>query len=154
MGAQESVELLGRALVGRIATVGPDGFPYITPMNFVYDSGDQTIFLHCATTGHLLDNLAHSPRACFEIDEPEEIIATGPTACDTSHAYRSVICFGEAQAIPNESARSRALELFVDKYVNRLMPERRYDREMTMAQETEVIAFQVSTMTGKRRMRP
>jgi uncharacterized protein len=153
MSVADSERLLGRALVGRIGTAGPDGMPYVTPMNFVYDAPNRALFLHCATSGHLLDNLRQSPLACFEVDEPGDVVATGPAACDTSHAYESVICFGRATVVPGDQERARALDLFVDKYVRRLMPEREYDPEMPPAEmdRTEVIVVQVERMTGKRR---
>lgn len=156
MSPPQAEELLSRALVGRIGTVGPDGMPYVTPMNFVYDPTGRAIFFHCATTGHLLDNLAGNPSACFEADEPGDVIATGPGACDTSHAYRSVICFGRASVLSGEQERERALEMFVNKYVRRLMPDRKYEPEMPASEmaQTEVIAMEVERMTGKERQQP
>lgn len=153
MGAPESEELLGRALVGRLGTVGPDGMPYVVPMNFVYDPAVRTVFLHCANTGHRLDNLAHNPLACFEVDEPEAILATGTRACDTSQIYRSVICFGKAIVVSDREEKERALRLFVTKYVDGLMPERRYEPVLTTLDQTTVIALRVETMTGKKRTR-
>ena len=147
----ESEELLARALVGRIGTVGPEGMPYVLPMSFAYDPARRTVFLHHATRGHLLENLAHSPSACFEVDEAGDIIATGPRACDTSQAYRSVICFGRARTITDESEKEGALRLLVRKYVDGLTPERDYDRHLTGVDTTTVIALQVEVMTGKRR---
>ena len=43
--AQEKiVELLTAEHVGRLATMGQDGFPYITPVHFVFMS--DKIFIH------------------------------------------------------------------------------------------------------------
>ena len=156
MSADQSEQLLTRALVGRLGTSGPDGTPYVTPMNFVYDAAGRTIYFHCATAGHMLENLTQNPRACFQTDEPGEVLATGPAACDTSHAYRSVICFGHATVVAGEQERSRVLDMFVDKYVRQLMPDREFDPEMPPSEmdRTEVIVMRVERMTGKQRQQP
>lgn len=144
-------DCLDRALVGRVGTVRPDGGPYVVPMNFVFDPASKRVYLHCANTGHLLDNLAGNDRVCFEVDEPGELLATGPAGCDTSQAFQSVICFGRAHIVTGSTERDDALRIFVQKYVDRLMPNRVYDPEMKALDETTVIAIDVERMTGKRR---
>jgi nitroimidazol reductase NimA-like FMN-containing flavoprotein (pyridoxamine 5'-phosphate oxidase superfamily) len=154
MAPNDAEALLDRALVGRLGTVGADGAPYVVPMNFVYDAPSRTVFLHCATSGHLLDNLAAETRACFEVDEPGPIIAAGEYGCDTSQVYSSVICFGRAAVLSADPEKRSALELFVQKYVDRLAPDRKYDPEMTTYDATVAIAIQVETMTAKERKAP
>lgn len=41
--------ILKLCTVGRFATNGEDGYPYIVPVNFAYI--DKTIYFHCARTG-------------------------------------------------------------------------------------------------------
>lgn len=147
----ECAALLNRALVGRVATADGNGIPYVVPMNFVYEPADGRIFLHCAVSGHLLDNLATNPRVCFEVDEPGSVIETGDAACDTSHVYKSVICFGRADVSVDGPDKQHALELFVRKYVDQLTPERRYDPDLRMIDTTVAITIQVEKMTGKQR---
>ncbi len=151
MEPPEAEGFLQEATVGRMGTVDRDGFPYVVPLNYAYEAASRTIFIHCATSGHLLDNLAYSPLACFEVDEATEIIATGPGACDVSQVYASVICFGRAGVLNEPADRERALRLLVHKYVDQRMPERRYDPELKTASTTTVIAMKVDRMTGKRR---
>jgi uncharacterized protein len=156
MSSIQSEQLLSRALVGRVGTAGPDGMPYVTPMNFVYDDPGRAIFFHCATAGHMLDNLNQNPQVCFEVDEAGDVVATGTAACDTSQIYHSVICFGHATVLSSEQERAIALEMFVEKYVRRLMPDREYDPEMSASEisQTEVIMMRVDRMTGKQRQQP
>ncbi len=151
MSQAESEEFLAQALVGRIGTVGPEGMPYVLPMSFAYDPTCRTVFLHHATHGHLLENLAHSSSACFEVDEAGDIIATGRRACDTGQVYRSVICFGRARILADEREKEGALRLLVRKYIDNLTPDRDYDRRLAGVDGTTVIALQVEVMTGKRR---
>jgi len=151
MAAEDVDGLLGEALVGRVGTVDAHGMPYVVPLNFVYDRPSRTVFLHCATSGHLLENLANNPRVCFEVDEPGEIIATGPDGCSTSQVYRSVIAFGTAAIVQGREEKEAALRLFVQKYVDRLMPERQYDPSLNTTDATTVIAVRLETATGKSR---
>ncbi len=154
MSAVDTEECLAKAQVGRVGTVGPEGMPYVVPMNFAYDAANRTIFLHCATSGHLLDNLAVSPLACFEVDEPGEVIATGPDACSTSQIYRSAICFGRARIVDHGQEKERALNLLVHKYVDQLMPDRSYNPGLATLDATTVIVLSVERITGKQRSAP
>ena len=131
--------------------MGPDGWPYVTPVNFVYDAGAGWIYLHCATSGHLLDNLASSPLACFEVDEPGDILGSGPDVCETSQLFQSVISFGRGSVVADEEKRLQVLGMFAVKYVDRLMPGRSYSKGFPTAGATAVIAIQVEQMTGKAR---
>ena len=45
---------------GVLATVGEDGWPYAVPLNHVL-AGD-VLYVHGATEGHKLDNIAHEAR--------------------------------------------------------------------------------------------
>jgi len=151
MAADECTRLLDTALVGRAATTDANGAPYVVPMNFVYVPLASTVFLHCAASGHLLDNLASNTRVCFEVDESGAVIASGGSACDTSQGYRSVICFGTARVIEDRAEKQQALDLFVQKYVDRLMPDRKYEPDLLTIDATAAIAIGVEKMTGKQR---
>ena len=45
----EIYRILSSTNIGRMATIGRDGFPYITPVNYV--SLDGNIYFHCAPKG-------------------------------------------------------------------------------------------------------
>ena len=65
----EIQRILSLTNIGRLATVGKDGYPYITPVNFVFYKGN--IYFHCAPKGEKLDNLKRSAQECFEVDVPQ-----------------------------------------------------------------------------------
>ena len=93
MSESEIEALFGEAQVGRLATLNPDGFPYVTPVHFVYYKGK--IYIHGLIKGQKIDNLKANPKVCFEIDKmigflPSEL------PCDVNTEYRSVIAFGAA----------------------------------------------------------
>ena len=155
MGQEESEALLQRCLVGRMGTVGSDGMPYVTPLNYVYEPRAQRIYFHHSPKrGHLLTNLRHSNKVCFEVDEPGPVVATGDYACNTTQAYRSVICFGRMSAVENTEEKKRVVELLVRKYIDELMPDRMYDPELVQLDRIMVLAMDIEVMTGKHRELP
>ncbi len=155
MPEKDSLALLRRALVGRLGTVGSNGVPYVVPLNFVFEDGPPRIHLHIARQpGHLSSNLSFSPKVCFEIDEPGPLVATGDTACQTDHAYESVICFGQARVVSGKRERRRIAGLFVRKYVDEAMPGRSYKPGLTLLDAVDFVTVQVDAMTGKRGPEP
>jgi len=155
MGKEESETLLQRCLVGRMATVGSDGKPYITPVNYVYEPRARRIYFHHSPKrGHLLTNLRHSNKVCFEVDEPGPVVATGDYACNTTQAYRSVICFGPMSAVENAEEKKRIIGLLVRKYIDELMPDRLYGPEIVQLDRIMVLAMEIEVMTGKQRKLP
>lgn len=152
MPEEDSAALLQRTLVGRVGTVGADGMPYVVPMNFVYEHAGSRIHLHLARQqGHLAANLAFSPKACFEVDEPGPLIATGDTACETDHVYESVICFGQGRVVSDQGERTRIARLFVQKYVDHGMPGRSCKPGLVYLDIVDFVTVEIAVMTGKRR---
>lgn len=138
---EECEEILSKAYRGFLAVNGDDGYPYTVPVNFVYSHGH--IYLHSAVSGHKVDAIKKSPKACFTvIDDPirEEN--------DWWYHVRSVICFGDIRIIEDEDERIELLRLFGGKY----FPEG-YDinKELTHnAPHTLVLDFDIAHITGKR----
>jgi len=65
---QKIQQILDSTNIGRLAIIGGDGHPYITPVNFVRYSGN--IYFHCAPQSEKLDNLKRNPKVCFTVDVP------------------------------------------------------------------------------------
>ena len=57
----EMIRIMASTNIGRMATLDSDGYPYITPVNFVYFQ--DRIYFHCAPKGEKLDNLDRNPRS-------------------------------------------------------------------------------------------
>jgi uncharacterized protein len=151
MSAQDSVALLQRALVGRVATIDAEGTPYVVPLNFVYEHRGRRIHLHLAKQrGHLASNLEFSSKVCFEVDEPGPLVATGDAACNTGQVYESVVCFGRAKVIDDEREKERTARLFVRKYVDEHMPGRSYEPGLMSLGTVEFITVDIEVVTGKR----
>ncbi len=145
------MDLLHRALVGRLGTVSSVGMPYVVPLNFVFEDGPPRVHLHIARQpGHLSSNIGFSSKACFEVDEPGSLVATGETACNTDQAYESVICFGRAQVVSSNRERRRIARLFVRKFLDQAMAGRSYKPGLALLDIVDFVTVKVDTMTGKR----
>ena len=146
----ELERILAAALIGRMATVGRDGYPYITPVNFVYDQG--CIYFHCALKGEKLDNIARDPRVCFEVDIPLAYIDLGLNpdggACKLHQFYHCVIIRGEARVLPDGERKAAALNALVAKHE----PDRSFPpvtADMSACKACAVVEIKPQRMTGK-----
>lgn len=105
---EEILEVLASAEYGILSTVGADGMPYGTPVNFVY--ADDAIYFHCATEGHKLSNLEASDKVCFTVVDSVELM---PEKFNTK--YRSVIAFGAASAVEDDEEKKKVLLEIIKK---------------------------------------
>ena len=108
-------DILQAATIGRLATVGADGYPYITPVNYVFFEG--SIFFHCAPAGEKLDNIAREPKVCFEVDIPLAYLDAGfypdRRSCGLHQLYHCVIIRGVASLVPNGPRKAAVLNALV-----------------------------------------
>ncbi len=115
---KEIERILSMTNIGRMATIGRDGFPYITPVNFV--NLDGNIYFHCAPKGEKLDNLKQNPKVCFEVDVPLSYIdrALDPTRppCQLHQYYHCVIIRGKASVVTDNKLKVTALNALVAKH--------------------------------------
>ena len=115
---KEIQRILTLTNIGRLATNGPDGYPYITPVNFI--SLRESIYFHCAPKGEKLDNLKRDPRVCFEVDVPLAYIDVGldPSRpiCNLHQLYHCVIIRGMASLVTDESLKLAALNALIAKH--------------------------------------
>jgi nitroimidazol reductase NimA-like FMN-containing flavoprotein (pyridoxamine 5'-phosphate oxidase superfamily) len=117
---KEIERILSLTNIGRLATTGQDGYPYITPLNFV--GLDGNIYFHCAPKGEKLDNLRRDPRVCFEVDVPLAYLDIGldpsrPT-CHLHQYYHCVIIRGTASAVRDSALKVTALNALISKHEN------------------------------------
>lgn len=107
--------ILTSARIGRMASMGSDGYPYITPVNFVWYEGK--IYFHCAKSGEKLDNVERNSKVCFEVDLPLAYLDTGfdpeRSACRAHQLYHCVIVRGEARVVPDSPLKVAALNALV-----------------------------------------
>lgn len=152
---QEIDAILVRCRVGRMATNGADGYPYITPVNYVYHDG--SIYFHCSRVGEKLDNLKRDPRVCFEVDIPLAYLDLDyygemPEGCKVTQFYQSVILRGKAEVVTDLDEKIAALTALVACHE----PEGRRFQEIDADTEAvglcEVVAISIERISGKREL--
>jgi uncharacterized protein len=115
---KEMVRILAATNIGRLATVDAEGYPYITPVNFVFYGG--CVYFHCAPEGEKLANLVRDPRVCFEADVPlaylEAAFNPERDPCRTHQLYHSVIIRGAARILPDGELKTDVLNALVAKH--------------------------------------
>ncbi len=138
------VELLNTCHVGRLGTVGPDGYPMIKPVNFAYQEGG--VYFHSARAGEKIDHISRDSRVCFEVDFPIALVKTRSTPCRAEYLYRSVIIKGRAQVVEDDAERLLGLSLLMKKY----QPEGGYsDFPEDKMKITAIVRINVEEMVGK-----
>ena len=146
-----AAEVLARGFSGRLATVGPDGWPYIVPLLYLWRDGE--IWVHNAgVRGHLRVNVDHEARVCFEVDEPGEVFAYGRFECDTSVEYRSVVVFGRIRVVEERDAKVRFFDALMAKYGDPTW--RRAAGFYPRLDQITLYSIAVERMTGKETVLP
>jgi len=146
MSDQAARDALARGYAGRLGTVGPDGWPYVVPLLYVYRDGE--IWVHnTAARGHLRANVEHEPRVCFEVDEPGEVFAYGRFECDTSVAYLSVVAFGRIRIVEDRAEKAAFCDALMARY-----GDPRWERPAGFyprLDQITVYAIAIERLTGK-----
>jgi nitroimidazol reductase NimA-like FMN-containing flavoprotein (pyridoxamine 5'-phosphate oxidase superfamily) len=121
--------------------VGTDGWPYAVPVNHVL-AGD-VLYIHCATEGHKLENLAHEERVSFCAVASARVL---PASLST--LYESAIVFGRAALVTDPTEKRRGLELLAVRFCGALTPEAE-KTIATSASRTAVVRIRIERIAGK-----
>jgi nitroimidazol reductase NimA-like FMN-containing flavoprotein (pyridoxamine 5'-phosphate oxidase superfamily) len=147
---KEIIHILSLTNIGRLATTGQDGYPYITPVNFVSHSGN--IYFHCAPAGEKLDNIARDPRVCFEADVPLSYLNIDAypnrPICRLHQFYHCVIIRGTASIVKDSAKKVAVFNKLIVKHENTEDFEKVTD-DMTGFKNCEVIEIIPVSLTAK-----
>ena len=139
--------LLGKSLVGRIATVNRKGIPVIKPVNFLYWNGK--IYIHSSLKGEKVKDIRRGSPVCFEVDEPIAYVTAGESACSANYYFRSIIMKGEAGLVRQKTKKLEILERLMEKY----QPERGYGKiPEEILKKIAVIEISIQEITAKERL--
>lgn len=106
---EECLDILRRGATAILAVAGDDGYPYAVPLNYLYHEG--SVFFHCAKAGHKLDAIRARDKVSLCVIDADTVV---PEEYATS--FRSIIAFGRARILDDDTEKRRALELLTDKY--------------------------------------
>ena len=139
---KEAITLLSQSNCGILSTIGKNGQPYGVPLNYVYK--DNSLYFHCARTGHKLENIENNPKVSFCV-----IGKTNVLPAEFTTEYESVIAFGLASETQGEE-RISALQWLMEKYSPEFIEEgKKYIEKKNNA--TKVIKIKISHISGKAR---
>jgi nitroimidazol reductase NimA-like FMN-containing flavoprotein (pyridoxamine 5'-phosphate oxidase superfamily)/quercetin dioxygenase-like cupin family protein len=152
------IDLLNTCHVGRLGTIGRDGYPMVKPLNFAYDpplphfskggqGGFGKIYFHTAKEGEKIDDIRRDSRVCFEVDLPIAYVkGTESDPCKAEYLYRSVIIKGRAHIVENKDELISGLKCLMKKY----QPEGGYgDFLEEKLNITGVVRIDIEEMVGK-----
>jgi nitroimidazol reductase NimA-like FMN-containing flavoprotein (pyridoxamine 5'-phosphate oxidase superfamily) len=146
-------EVLKSAEIGTLGFNGPDGWPRVTALNYVYDG---RILWHGAVAGERFESLKKDSRATFFAVSLQSYLPSHflseENAAGASVAFKSVAVRGRCHFIEDPEEKCAVLNLLMEKYqpegrYRRLTPEgEMYEKILRM---TGVFALTPETMTGK-----
>lgn len=111
-------KILSKATIGRLATTDLEGYPYITPVNYVSHKGN--IYFHCALTGEKLDNITRNAKVGFQVDIPlaylDSQFSDDGSPCKLHQFYHCVVMRGTARVVDETQLKTDALNALVEKH--------------------------------------
>ena len=140
--SQEDCEgVLTRGTSGVLAVAGDDDYPYAVPLSYV--SHGNKIFFHCAKSGHKLDAIARNSKVSFCVIDEDKIVPEEYTTY-----FRSVIAFGRARMLQDETEKRAAIEMLAAKYT----PDDEEGRRKEIDKEFQalcVVEIAIEHLSGK-----
>lgn len=91
---------------------------YIVPMNFGFEwqnTNTLVLYFHCAKEGKKIDLLPYQNLVGFEMDTNHKL-KTSDAPCGCSFLYQSIIGKGKIQVLKDNSQKTKALNLILQKY--------------------------------------
>ncbi|CAH0118446.1 MULTISPECIES: pyridoxamine 5'-phosphate oxidase family protein [unclassified Paenibacillus] len=122
---QEIDTFLAEMSCGFLGTIGEDGWPRVTPLNFVHT--DDAVYFHGSKIGEKMEHLRLHPNVTFAVAKEYAIIPSyfsdPKLACPATSYFKSVLFKGTAQAVDDLAEKARSLTAFMEK----LQPEGGYE---------------------------
>jgi nitroimidazol reductase NimA-like FMN-containing flavoprotein (pyridoxamine 5'-phosphate oxidase superfamily) len=138
---EKCLEVLSTERRGFLAVYGENGYPYVLPINYLFDNGK--IYFHGAKEGHKLDAVKANPHVSFSV-----IDAGVPVEGKRGLNVDSVIVFGTARLLPDsDEAREIGRKLGL-KYFPKDLEYIEHELRGT-AGRMQIIEITIDHMTGK-----
>lgn len=141
MRQEEAEELLKNGSYGILSTFGDDGYAYGVPLNYAYDG--RSVYFHCATEGHKLDNLRRNPKVSFCVVGSQQVIPQKLTT-----RFESVVVFGTAKEVEG-AEKLDALNMLLEKYAPAAATPGRESCSGPETAGTNVVKISVEHLSGK-----
>lgn len=140
MPEAEIRRILEKAEFGVLSTLGENGYPYPTPLSFVYYK--EKLYFHSAAEGGKIDNIKNCGNVSFCIVDSTEVLAD-----KFDMNYRSVIVFGMAQEV-TDAEKEDVLIALIEKYSNEFL-HKGITYVKNAQHKTRVFSISPEHITGK-----
>ena len=149
MPDEEARAFLRQHAVGHVGTRDAAGWPYVVPLMYVYEQGNQ-LFLHTGGRGgHFLANAQADGRICIEVSEPGPMHRGSPSPCNSALTYKSVIAYGRVHVCDGPGLVEQKTWFF-DRLLERLGESRAdYQAGYTMLDRIILYEVNLEIITGK-----
>jgi uncharacterized protein len=122
---KEIENFLNEMSFGYLGTVGEDGFPHLTPLNYVY--WDGSLYFHGSHAGAKMREIAEAGKVSFAVAKEYAIIPSYYSderlACPATAFFKSVHIRGLAEKVVDLEEKAKVLTALMEK----LQPEGGYD---------------------------
>ena len=116
MQADDARTFLRKQKVAHAATVDAAGWPYVIPLIYIYEGGNQ-LYVHTGNHGgHFQRNIESQPRLCIEVADMGPVHRGHPFACNSALVYSSVVVFGPVSIVDDRSRKSWFFDRVLEKY--------------------------------------
>lgn len=154
MSNEETEAFLQEMSFGVLGMGTEDGWPELTPLNFVYYEG--ALYFHGSKIGEKMERIRRDPRVSFSVAREYAIIPSyfsdPKLACPATAYFKSVLIRGLAEPVDLPGEKADVLSAFMRK----LQPEGGYapidpaDPDYTpWLQATSVVRIRIQQMTAK-----
>jgi nitroimidazol reductase NimA-like FMN-containing flavoprotein (pyridoxamine 5'-phosphate oxidase superfamily) len=140
MTEQSCSDLLTSCEYGVLGTIDQNGYPYLTPLNYVYYN--NKIYFHSATKGGKLDNIQANDKVSFCVVDDVLLLRA---EFDTD--YKSVIAFGRSYEAEADE-KKEVLKAIIAKYSKDFIEEGNKYIEKSYS-TTRVFGINIEHITGK-----
>ena len=142
MGQEGTNQILNEGLYGTLASIGENGYPYSTPLNYVYENGE--IYFHSAHNGNKVENIKLNNKVSFSVVSYHKIL---PDKFDTE--YDSAVLYGKAYQIMEDTKKKKALMLLIKKY-SKNFTNQGLEYISKAIDKVSVFRIEIEHMTGKK----
>jgi nitroimidazol reductase NimA-like FMN-containing flavoprotein (pyridoxamine 5'-phosphate oxidase superfamily) len=132
LSEKECYSLLRGGRLARLACVA-DGFPYVVPVNYVFDG--ESFIVH-SMPGRKVEAMRADPRVCLQVDEIESHLR-----------WKSVLACGTYAEVSDAAARARALACILSVFPH-LTPVETVIADDANAPSPVVFRVRVERVTG------
>ncbi|BCN31866.1 pyridoxamine 5'-phosphate oxidase family protein [Anaeromicropila herbilytica] len=136
------IEIIRNNEYGILSTISSNGYPYGVPISYVYIN--DSIYFHCATEGHKLDNIENNDKVSFCVVGETCVL---PDKFSTK--YESVIIFGRAIEVFDQEKDIALLEILNKYSPDHMEKGKAYIENAGM--KTKVIKISMEHISGKAR---